>query len=130
MKKSYFIASSSLKVRYGKSKGMQEKVPIMGIWCRQKYSSLGTTVQHNGACLVMPISYPRDRFFYPHYIPGKDTYNLVCGIATIILLQLKHHSEYLLFYFSHVTHVICHIYKVTFLLAMFYSSLPPRRNVD
>ena len=28
----YFIASSSLKIKCGKSKGMQEKVSIMGVW--------------------------------------------------------------------------------------------------
>ena len=31
--KCYFIASSSLKIKCGKSKGMQEKVSIMGVWC-------------------------------------------------------------------------------------------------
>ena len=30
---SYFIANSSLKIKFGKSKGMQEKVSIMGVWC-------------------------------------------------------------------------------------------------
>ena len=30
--KFYFIASSSLKIKCGKSKGMQEKVSIMGVW--------------------------------------------------------------------------------------------------
>ena len=25
---------------------------------------------------MMPISDPRDRFFYPHHTPMKDTYNL------------------------------------------------------
>ena len=54
-KKCYFIASSSLKIKCGKSKGMQEKVSIMG---------------------VMPISDPRDRFFYLHHTPMKDTYIL------------------------------------------------------
>ena len=31
--------------------------------------------QHISASLVMPISDPRDRIFYPHHIPMKDTYN-------------------------------------------------------
>ena len=30
--KCYFIASSSLKIKYGKSKGMQEKISIMDAW--------------------------------------------------------------------------------------------------
>ena len=37
--------------------------------------SLGITVRHHSASLVMPISDPRDRFFYPHHTPMKDTYN-------------------------------------------------------
>ena len=32
-KKCYFITSSSLKIKCAKSKGMQEKVYIMGVWC-------------------------------------------------------------------------------------------------
>ena len=32
-KKCYFIANSSLKIKFGKTKGMQEKVSIMGVWC-------------------------------------------------------------------------------------------------
>ena len=31
--KFYFIASSSLKIKCGKSKGMQEKVSVMGVGC-------------------------------------------------------------------------------------------------
>ena len=55
---------------------MQEKVSIMGVWCGQKNLSLGITVRHHSASLVMPISDPRDRFFYPHHTPIKDTYYL------------------------------------------------------
>ena len=32
-RKVLLYASSTLKVKHGKSKGMQEKVSIMGIWC-------------------------------------------------------------------------------------------------
>ena len=39
--------------------------------------SLGITVRHHSASLVMPISDPRDRFFYPHHTPMKDTYFLI-----------------------------------------------------
>ena len=38
--------------------------------------SLGITVRHHSASLVMPISDPRDRFFYPHHTHMKDTYSL------------------------------------------------------
>ena len=34
-----------------------------------------TTDRHHSASRVMPISDPRDRFFYPHHTPMKDTYN-------------------------------------------------------
>ena len=37
--------------------------------------SLGITVRHHSASLVMPISDPRDRFFYPHHTHMKDTYS-------------------------------------------------------
>ena len=28
---------------------------------------------------MMPLSDPRDRFFYPHHTPMKDTYCLACA---------------------------------------------------
>ena len=55
---------------------MQEKVFIMGVWCGQKNLSLGITVRHHSASLVMLISDPCDRFFYLHHTPMKDTYCL------------------------------------------------------
>ena len=55
--------------------------------CKKKYLSwvygvvrknllLGVTIQHHEASLLMPVSDLRDRFFYPHSTPMKDTYNL------------------------------------------------------
>ena len=61
---------------------MQEKVSIMGVWCGLKNLSLGITVRHHSASLVMPISDPRDRFFYPHHTPMKDTYYLTLTTCT------------------------------------------------
>ena len=58
-----------MKVKCNKSKGMQEKVSIMSVWCGQKNRSLGITVRHHKASLVMPISDPRNRFFCPHHTP-------------------------------------------------------------
>ena len=46
--------------------GLDTKVSIMGVSSGQKNKSL-----------VMPISDPRDRSFYPHHTPMKDTYNLI-----------------------------------------------------
>ena len=63
------VVSSSLKSKCGKSKGIQEKVSIMDVWCGYKNLSLGITVRHHWASLVMPISDPRDRFFYTHNTP-------------------------------------------------------------
>ena len=48
--------------------------------------SLGITVRHHSASLVMPISDPRDRFFYPHHTPMKDTYNLKLLIPQVNFL--------------------------------------------
>ena len=44
-------------------KGTQEKESIMGVRERQKNPSLGITVWHHSASLVMPDSNPRDGFF-------------------------------------------------------------------
>ena len=48
----------------------------MGVWCGQKNLSLEITVRHHLASLVMPISDPRDRFFYPQHTPMTDIYYL------------------------------------------------------
>ena len=45
-------------------KGMQEKESIMGVRGREKNPSLGITVWHHEANLVMPDCYPRGGFFY------------------------------------------------------------------
>ena len=55
---------------------MQEKVSIMDVWSGIKNLLLGITVRHHSASLVMPIIDPRDRYFYPHHTPMKDTYHL------------------------------------------------------
>ena len=68
---------------------MQEKVSNMSVWCRQRNPSLGITVRHHSASLVMPISDPRDRFFYPHRTPMKDTYYLRLFILDSALLELQ-----------------------------------------
>ena len=65
-KKCYFIASSTLKIKCGKSKGMQEKY-LSWVYCVDR------KICHSGSVFV-PISDPRDRFFYPHHTPMQDTY--------------------------------------------------------
>ena len=32
---------------------------------------------------MMPISYLRDRFFYPHHTPMKDTCNMLVGVSSV-----------------------------------------------
>ena len=44
---------------------MQEKEPIMVVWCKLKVPSLRITVRHHSASLAMLNSYRRDRIFYP-----------------------------------------------------------------
>ena len=68
---------------------MQEKVSIMGVWCGQKNLSLGITVRHHSASLVMPISDPRDRFFYPHHTHMIDTY-IIPPLPDIANLSTKY----------------------------------------
>ena len=51
--------------------------------CKKKYQILSWVYGEDrkichSAGLVMPISDPRDRFFYPHHTLMKDTYNLSC----------------------------------------------------
>ena len=51
---------------------MQEEVSwVYGV--ERKNLSFGITVRHQSASLVMPISDPRDRFFYPHHTSMKDS---------------------------------------------------------
>ena len=56
--KCYFIASSSLKIKYGKCKGMQEKYLSWVHGVDRKKLSLRITVRHHEACRVMPNSDP------------------------------------------------------------------------
>ena len=35
----------------------------------------------------MPISDPRDRYFYPHHTPMKDTYNTVVDLNPLLYFQ-------------------------------------------
>ena len=51
----------------------------------RKNPSLGITVWHHSASLVMPISDPRDRFFYPYHTPMKDTYNVCSWLRQLTL---------------------------------------------
>ena len=66
------MASFTLKIKCGKSKGMQEKVSIMGVYAvDRKKPSLGITVRHHTASLVKPISDPRDRFSWVYGVNRK-----------------------------------------------------------
>ena len=56
-------------------KGMQEKESIKDVRGRQTNPSLGITVWHQSASLVMPDSNPRDAFFYLSLKPMIDSYN-------------------------------------------------------
>ena len=58
---------------------MQEKESIMVVRCELKIPSLGITVRHHSASLVLPNSYmyPRDRIFNQHLTTIKDSYILV-----------------------------------------------------
>ena len=55
--------------------------------CKKKYLSwvygLDRKICHSGS--LFGISDPRDRFFYLHHAPMKDTYNLTCSIMPSVL---------------------------------------------
>ena len=53
----------------------------MVVRCELKIPSLGITVRHHSASLVMPNSYPRDGIFNPHLTTIKDSYNLYLSHA-------------------------------------------------
>ena len=65
----------------------------------RKNLSLGITVRHHSASLVMPISDPRDRFFYAHHTPMKDTYNIrpdklsQVPPAEVLIIGCDRHTE-------------------------------------
>ena len=57
-------------------KSMQEKEPVMVVRFELKIPSLGITVRHHSASLVMPNSYPRDGILNPILTNVKDSYSL------------------------------------------------------
>ena len=60
-------------------KSMQEKEPII-VWCELKIPSLGITVGHHSASLIMLNNYPCDGIFNLHLTTIKDSYILVCCV--------------------------------------------------
>ena len=75
------------------------------------------TVRHYSASLMMPISEPRDRFFYPHHTPKKDTY-------------YPHHTS-LTDTFSCISFDLPHlVFKVEFTIKYFKEFLLKFRDID
>ena len=56
---------------------MQEKEFTMVDRCELKIPSLGITVRHHSASLLLPNSYPQDGIFNLHLTAIKDSYNLL-----------------------------------------------------
>ena len=50
---------------------------------RKVRQSLGATVRHHSASLVMQVSDPHERFFYPLHTPMKDTYSLALELRQL-----------------------------------------------
>ena len=78
--------SATLKIKCGKLKVCKKKYLSWVYGVDRTNPSLGITVLHHSASLVMPISDRRDRFFYPHHTPMKDTHNL--SLASSFLLAI------------------------------------------
>ena len=70
---------------------MQENESIMVVQCELRIPSLGMTVQHHTASLVMLNNYPRDRILSPHLKTIKDSY--IHGISGIIIDGLLNPSK-------------------------------------
>ena len=60
---------------------MQEKESIMVVRYGLKIPSLGITVRHQSASLMIPNSYPHDGIFSPHLTTIKDSYSLTLNGA-------------------------------------------------
>ena len=60
---------------------MQETESMLSlvVRCELKIPSLGITVPHQSASLMMPNSYPCDGIFNPHLTTIIDSYNLSLG---------------------------------------------------
>ena len=56
---------------------MQEKEPIMVVWCKLKVPSLRITVWHHSASHAMLNSYHRDKIFNPQLTAIKTFYDKV-----------------------------------------------------
>ena len=67
---------------------MQEQESIMIVRCELRIPSLGITVRHHSASLVMPSSYPRDRIYNLHLTTIKDSYKsfLLPGVIDMALM--------------------------------------------
>ena len=63
---------------------MQEKQSVMVVRFELKILSLGMTVLHHSASLVMPNSYPCGGIFIPNLTTIRDSYILVGGILKLI----------------------------------------------
>ena len=66
-----------------RKKSMQEKESIMVVRYEFKIPSLGITVRHHSASLVMPNSYPRDEIFNPYLTTIKDSYILCLQLSQV-----------------------------------------------
>ena len=71
-----------------KNTGEQEKKTIIRVRVGWKNPSLGITVCHHLASLVMPNSDPRDSFFYPILTLMIDSY-VIYSAPLIILYQFN-----------------------------------------
>ena len=67
----------------------QEKESIIRVRVGQKNPSLGITICHHSASLVMPNGDPRDGFFYPTLTLMIDFYVIVCKHCSEINAKIQ-----------------------------------------
>ena len=65
---------------------MQEKEPIMVVWCKLKVPSLRITVWHHS---VMLNSYRRDRMFNPQFKNSYNKENVLCSNICYIYIRYE-----------------------------------------
>ena len=99
-----------------RKKSMQENKSVMVVRFELKIPSLGITVRHHSASLVMPNSYPRDEIFSPNLTTMKDSYRqlYICECAlmayipgTLGISTRTQNNAYLSFWYFYVKIEIC-----------------------
>ena len=86
----FYIASSTLKIKCGESKGMQEKVSIMGVWYTHERYLYFLSSREKNSCNVFCIFAHFGKNFFPRRIQSrKSFYHILSTILCAINYSLN-----------------------------------------